>query len=66
VRRAGSIHVLDSVNHFFLISDMAIPGITYWNMSLARDPGEFEQGEEGEAAMKRLGENIVWLLEKLK
>ncbi|MDR1565199.1 MAG: flavodoxin family protein [Oscillospiraceae bacterium] len=66
VRRAGSIHVLDSINHFFLISDMVIPGSTYWNMSLARDPGEFEKDEEGVATMQRLGENIVWLLEKLR
>ena len=66
VRRAGSIHVLDSINHFFLISDMVVPGSTYWNMSLARDPGDFEEDEEGLATMTQLGENIVWLLEKLK
>lgn len=66
VRRAGSIHVLDSINHFFLISDMVVPGSTYWNMSLARDLGEFEKDAEGIATITRLGENIVWLLEKLK
>ena len=26
VRRAGSIHVFDSINHFFLISQMIVPG----------------------------------------
>jgi len=26
VRRAGSIHVFDSINHFFTISQMIIPG----------------------------------------
>ena len=26
VRRAGSIHVFDSMNHFFLISQMIVPG----------------------------------------
>ena len=65
VRRAGSLHVLDSINHFFLINDMIIPGSSYWNMSLAREPGECEKDTEGMATMKRLGENIVWLLEKL-
>lgn len=64
-RRAGSIHTIDSMQHFFLINDMIVCGSTYWNMSLARTPGEFEQDGEGVATIKRLGENIVWLLEKI-
>ena len=66
VRRAGSVHVLDSMQHFFLINDMIVPGSTYWNMSLSRDLGEYEKDEEGVNTMKRLGENIVWLLERIK
>lgn len=65
VRRAGSIHVFDSINHFFLINQMIIPGSSYWNMSLARDLGEYQQDEEGIRTMKTLGENISWLLKKL-
>ncbi|MDR3313681.1 MAG: flavodoxin family protein [Oscillospiraceae bacterium] len=65
VRRAGSIHVLDSINHFFLLSDMVVPGSSYWNMSLALVPGEYEQDEEGVETMQRLGENIVWLAERI-
>ena len=64
VRRAGSIHVFDSINHFYLINQMIIPGSSYWNMSLARDFGDYEQDEEGMRTMKTLGENITWLLEK--
>lgn len=66
VRRAGSIHTLDSIQHFFLINDMFVVGSSYWNMSLSRDIGEYESDSEGVATMKRLGENIVWLLEKIK
>ena len=66
VRRAGSIHVFDSINHFFLINQMIIPGSSYWNMSLARTFGDYEKDEEGVKTMKTLGENIVWLLEKIK
>jgi len=66
VRRAGSIHVLDSINHFFLINDMIVPGSSYWNMSLSRNVGEYQNDKEGVKTMSRLGENIVWLLEKLK
>jgi multimeric flavodoxin WrbA len=65
VRRAGSVHVLDSIQHFFLINDMIVPGSSYWNMSLACDMGAYEKDEEGVATMTRLGENIAWLLEKL-
>jgi len=65
VRRAGSIHVLDSINHFFMINDMIVPGSSYWGMSLSRDKGDYENDGEGAGTMKRLGENIVWLLEKL-
>jgi len=66
VRRAGSIHVLDSINHFFLINDMVVPGSTYWAMAQCRDLGEFAGDEEGVGTMRRLGDNIAWLLEKLK
>jgi multimeric flavodoxin WrbA len=66
VRRAGGIHTLDSINHFFLINDMIVPGSAYWNMSLARDKGEYEKDGEGVKTMERLGENIVWLLDRLK
>jgi len=65
-RRAGSVHALDSINHFFLINDMIVPGSSYWNMSLSRDIGEYQNDKEGVDTMKRLGENILWLLEKLR
>ena len=65
VRRAGGIHTLDSIQHFFGISDMYTVGSSYWNMSLARGKGDYEKDEEGVAIMRRLGENIVWLLEKI-
>ena len=65
VRRAGSIHVLDSIQHFFLMNDMIVPGSTYWNMALCLGQGEYANDDEGVATMRRLGENIVWLLEKL-
>jgi len=65
VRRAGGIHTLNSIQHFFLISDMVVVGSSYWNMSIARAPGEYEKDEEGVETMTRLGENIVWLLNSL-
>ena len=66
VRRAGGIHTLDSIQHFFLISDMIVLGSSYWNMSISRALGDYEKDEEGVKTMERLGENLVWLLEKIK
>ncbi len=66
VRRAGSVHTFDSINHFFLVKEMIIAGSTYWNMSLARNPGDYENDEEGVSTMKKLGENMAWLLKKLE
>jgi len=65
VRRAGGIHTLDSIQHFFLINEMVVPGSSYWNLSLSRDLKDYEKDSEGVATMERLGENIVWLLKKI-
>lgn len=65
VRRAGSIHVFDSINHFFTISQMIIPGSSYWNMGMGLDEGDVEKDEEGIQTMQTLGQNMAWLLKKL-
>ncbi|MDP3480914.1 MAG: flavodoxin family protein, partial [Desulfoprunum sp.] len=66
VRRAGAIHVFDSMNHFFLIGQMIIVGSSYWNVGIGREKGEVEKDEEGMKTMQVLGENILWLLEKIR
>ena len=65
VRRAGAIHAFDSINHFFLINEMIIPGSSYWNIAIGREKGQVLQDEEGLATMKRLGENMAWLLKRI-
>jgi multimeric flavodoxin WrbA len=65
VRRAGSIHVFDTLNHFFLISQMIVPGSNYWNIGIGREKGEVENDEEGKRTMKILGENMAWLLKRV-
>lgn len=66
VRRAGSIHAFDTLNHLFLISEMIIPGSCYWNMGIGREKGDVEKDEEGINIMKTLGRNMAWLLKKIK
>ncbi len=65
VRRAGAIHGFDTLNHFFLISQMIIPGSQYWNIGIGREKGEVEEDEEGIQIMRTLGKNMAWLLKKL-
>jgi multimeric flavodoxin WrbA len=65
VRRAGAIHAFDAINHFFLITEMIIPGSSYWNIGIGREPGEVEKDEEGIRTMKTLGRNMAWLLKKV-
>lgn len=65
VRRAGAIHAFDSLNHFFLISEMIIPGSSYWNIGVGREIGDVEKDEEGIRTMKTLGQNMAWLLKKV-
>lgn len=65
VRRAGSVHVFGTINNFFLINQMIIPGSNYWNMGIGREKGEVEKDAEGIATMKLLGANMAWLLKKI-
>lgn len=65
VRRCGAIHVFNSINHFFLIGQMVVPGSSYWNMSLGREIGDVEGDAEGINTMENLGKNMAWLMKKL-
>jgi multimeric flavodoxin WrbA len=66
VRRAGAVHAFDSINHFFLISQMVIPGSSYWNIGMGREEGEVQKDLEGLQTMRILGQNMAWLLKRLK
>lgn len=65
VRRAGGIHAFDSMNHFFFITQMVVPGSSYWNIGVGRDAGAVETDAEGMSTMRRLGENMAWLLQRI-
>jgi multimeric flavodoxin WrbA len=65
VRRGGAVHAFDTINHFFTITQMIIPGASYWNVGIGREAGAVEKDEEGMGTMKTLGANMAWLLAKL-
>jgi multimeric flavodoxin WrbA len=66
VRRGGAIHAFDSINHFFFISQMIVPGSSYWNVGIGLDPGDVKTDDEGIATMKTLGANMAWLMKKIQ
>ncbi|HHN64610.1 MAG TPA: flavodoxin family protein [Nitrospirae bacterium] len=66
VRRGGATHVFNSINHFFLIGQMVVPGSIYWNLAIGRDPGQVRDDEEGMRTMRMLGQNMAWLLKRIK
>ena len=64
-RRAGAIHVFDSIDHWFQISEMIVIGSSYWNIGMGREIGAVEKDEEGLLTMTNLGRNMAWALKKL-
>ena len=66
VRRGGAIHVFDTINHFFFISQMIVPGSSYWNVGTGLAPGDVTTDDEGIATMKTLGANMAWLMKKIQ
>lgn len=61
VRRGGATHVFDTINHMFLMSQMIVPGSTYWNMGIGLDKGDVLNDAEGMKNMRHLGAVIAWL-----
>ena len=66
MRRAGATTAFAAINFFFLIQQMIVPGSTYWNVGIGREPGEVMRDTEGIATFKALGQNMAWLLKKIR
>lgn len=66
VGRAGGIHAFDTMNHFFLTSQMIVVGSNYWNIGIGPEKGDVVEDDEGMKTIRLLADNLVWLLHKLK
>jgi multimeric flavodoxin WrbA len=66
VRRGGAIHAFNSLNLFLFYQQIINPGSSYWAFAIGRDPGEVLNDAEGMQTMKTLGENLAWLLKKVR
>jgi len=65
VRRGGASDTFNTINNFFFLNQMIVPGSIYWNFAFGLNEGEVEKDEEGIMTMKVLGENMSWCLKKL-
>lgn len=65
-RRGGALNTLDAMNHFFMNQNMFMVGSSYWSMAYGQLPQDVLQDEEGMHTMKKLGQNMAYLLKALK
>ena len=65
-RRAGQNFTFAQLNYFFLISEMIVPGSSYWNVAFGREKGEVRNDAEGIETVNILARNMAWLLERVR
>jgi multimeric flavodoxin WrbA len=63
--KAYRIYALDTMGHLFTIGEMILVGSSYWNFAFGGEKGAVLGDEEGMQTMRRLGENLAWVLERL-
>jgi multimeric flavodoxin WrbA len=64
-RRGGAMQVYNALMTFFGITQMVVPGSSYWNMGYGLNPGDVANDKEALETMTNLGSNMAWLLKKL-
>lgn len=65
-RRAGHNFTFAQLLMWFMINDMVVPGSSYWNVALAREPGQVLEDGEALATVDRFAENLAWLAERVQ
>lgn len=61
-RRAGSTAALDRLYKYFTINNMTVVGSSYWCMVHGNTPDQVRLDLEGMQVMRRLGENMAFIL----
>lgn len=64
--KAGTVFAYSAINAMFGISQMITIGSIHWNLALGKMPGDIWKDEEGIRTFQVLGQNMAWLLKKLK
>ena len=65
-RRGGASAAFDQINKYFGINGMPVVGSTYWNQVHGNTPEEVLQDAEGLQTMRRLAQNMAWLLKSIE
>ena len=65
VRRQGAGSTLEQINNFFILGEAIITCSRYWNMVFGKDIGDIVNDDEGVETLKKLGDNMAWLLKKI-
>ena len=52
--------------HFLLNKEVIVVGSTYWNMAYGRDAGDVLNDAEGMVNMRNLGQNMAFVLKKIR
>jgi len=65
-RRAGHNFTYAQLLFWYMINDMVVPGSTYWNVALAREPGAVVNDTEALETVDRFADNLAWLAGKLR
>lgn len=65
VRRQGAGTTLEQINNLFALCEVIVPYSSYWNMAIGKEKGEILNDKEGINTLKKLGDNMAWLLKKL-
>jgi multimeric flavodoxin WrbA len=64
-RRAGHNFTFAQLMFFFMISEMIVPGSSYWNVAFGRSKGEALKDEEGVRTIQNFGRKLAWLVKKI-
>lgn len=65
-RRGGHTATLQEMLMMFFISDMIVPGSSYWNIAFGHAPGTVDADEEGIATVRKFAENVALVLTKMR
>jgi multimeric flavodoxin WrbA len=64
-RRAGQNFTFAQLMFFFMISEMIVPGSSYWNVAFGRKKDEVVKDEEGIRTIKNFAQKLAWLIKKI-
>ena len=62
----GAVHTFETLNLFFLMSEMIVVGSSNWNLGFGREKGQVLQDQKALSNVRTLGDNMSWLIKKLQ